>query len=76
MPGTPAKISGRRASRVSSGNGMYGLLPKERQDKGIFEGGIPNMSRTRLLLAIESTEDGETRIHEQMLQRMDQIHAA
>ena len=48
----------------------------ERQDKGIFEGGIPNMSRTKLLLADESTEDGETRIHEQMLQRMDQIHAA
>ena len=55
---------------------MYGLLPKERQDKGIFEGGIPNMSRTKLLLADESTEDGETRIDEQMLQRMDQIHAA
>ena len=34
------------------------------------------MSRTKLLLADESTEDGETRIHEQMLQRMDQIHAA
>lgn len=51
-------------------------MGNERQDPGIFEGEIPNTSRTKLLLAVVPPKDGETRIHEQMLQRMDIIHAA
>ena len=50
-------------------------MGNERQDQGIFEGEIPNKSRTELLLAVVPAEDGETRIHEQMLQCMDPIHA-